>query len=239
MTYSIGDTALVSDCNDETSPSHIKHEHISRKLRGERIATQLSSEIIAGHLLPGTKLDEQGLTERFDVSRTPVREALHSLVAQSLAQRIPYRGVVVAAISRERVEQMFEAMGEIEALCGRFAAERMTMSERGDLANLHDAMNALALQLDIDGYREANTQFHQLIFDATHNEDMIDLAATLRQKLAPFRRSQLGIAERLHQSSQEHDIIVAALLDRNGDAASRALRRHMVSAAKQVLSAMK
>tara|TARA_R110001632_G_scaffold76766_2_gene174061 strand:+ start:1182 stop:1871 length:690 start_codon:yes stop_codon:yes gene_type:complete len=229
----------VSDHNNLPTPSHIEREQISRKLRGERIAAQLSSEIIAGDLLPGTKLDEQGLTERFDVSRTPVREALHSLVAQSLAQRIPYRGVVVSAISRERVEQMFEAMGEIEALCGRFAAERMTMSERGDLAVLHDDMNTLALQLDIDGYRAANTQFHQCIFNASHNEDMIELAATLRQKLAPFRSSQLGIAERLQQSSQEHDVIVAALLDRNGDAASRALRRHMVSAAKQVLSTMK
>ena len=229
----------MSDYNNLLTPSHIEREQISRKLRGERIAAQLSSEIIAGDLLPGTKLDEQGLTERFDVSRTPVREALHSLVAQSLAQRIPYRGVVVSAISRERVEQMFEAMGEIEALCGRFAAERMTMSERGDLAVLHDEMNTLALQLDIDGYRAANTQFHQRIFNASHNEDIIELAATLRQKLAPFRSSQLGIAERLQQSSQEHDVIVAALLDRNGDAASRALRRHMVSAAKQVLSSMK
>jgi len=229
----------VWDHNNLSSPSHIKREQTSRRLRGERIATQLSSEIIAGDLLPGTKLDEQGLTERFDVSRTPVREALHSLVAQSLAQRIPYRGVVVSAISRERVEQMFEAMGEIEALCGRFSAERMTMSERGDLTFLHDEMNTLALQLDIDGYRAANTQFHQRIFNASHNEDMIELAATLRQKLAPFRSSQLGIAERLQQSSKEHDVIVAALLDRNGDAASRALRRHMVSAAKQVLSAMK
>lgn len=229
----------MSDHNNLPTPSHIEGEETSRKLRGEGIAAQLSSEIISGDLPPGTKLDEQGLTERFGVSRTPVREALHSIVARSLAQRIPYRGVVVSAISRERVEQMFEAMGEIEALCGRFAAERMTMSERGDLAVLHDEMNTLALQLDIDGYRAANTQFHQQIFNGSHNEDMIELAATLRQKLAPFRSSQLGIAERLQQSSQEHDVIVAALLNRDGDSASRALRRHMVSAAKQVLSAIK
>lgn len=229
----------MSDHNNLPTPSHSEGEETSRKLRGEGIAAQLSSEIISGDLPPGTKLDEQGLTERFGVSRTPVREALHSIVARSLAQRIPYRGVVVSAISRERVEQMFEAMGEIEALCGRFAAERMTMSERGDLAVLHDEMNTLALQLDIDGYRAANTQFHQQIFNGSHNEDMIELAATLRQKLAPFRSSQLGIAERLQQSSQEHDVIVAALLNRDGDSASRALRRHMVSAAKQVLSAIK
>lgn len=68
---------------------------------------------------------------------------------------------------------------------------------------------------------------------------MIELAATLRQKLAHFRSSQLGIAERFQQSSHEHDVIFAALLDWDDDGASRALHRHMVSAAKQVLSAMK
>ncbi|WP_371156915.1 GntR family transcriptional regulator [Jannaschia sp. 2305UL9-9] len=218
--------------------SSAKASDASRNLHGDRIAAQLSSEILTGVLPPRTKLDEQGLTERFGVSRTPVREALHKLVAQSLAERIPYRGVVVSEITRERVEQMFETMGEIEALCGRFAAERMTMGERADLEELHQAMNKMADALDINAYRTANTEFHQRIFEATHNADMLELATTLRQKLAPFRSSQLGIAERLQQSSTEHGQIVQGLMERDGEATARALRRHMVSAAKQVLHQM-
>ncbi|MFA8443981.1 GntR family transcriptional regulator [Yoonia sp.] len=221
MTVRRGST---SKCNDAL-----------RNLHGDRIAAQLSSEILTGVLPHKTKLDEQTLTQRFGVSRTPVREALHKLVAQSLAERIPYRGVVVCEITRERVEQMFETMGEIEALCGRFAAERMTMGERAELEDLHLRMNAMAADLDIDAYRVANTQFHQQIFAATHNANMLELATTLRQKLAPFRSSQLGIAERLQQSSREHGQIVNGLIERDGKATARALRRHMVSAAKQVL----
>ena len=176
------------------------------------------------------------LTERFGVSRTPVREALHKLVAQSLAERIPYRGVVVCEITRERVEQMFETMGEIEALCGRIAAERMTIGERADLEDLHLRMNVMVRDINIDGYRVANTEFHQRIFAASHNADMLELATTLRHKLAPFRSSQLGISERLQQSSLEHGQIVNGLMERDGEATARAMRRHMVSAAKQVLT---
>lgn len=216
--------------------SSAKSIEASRNLHGDRIAAQLSSEILTGVLPRKTKLDEQSLTERFGVSRTPVREALHKLVAQSLAERIPYRGVVVCEITRERVEQMFETMGEIEALCGRFAAERMTMGERADLEELHLRMNKMADAVDIDAYRAANTDFHQRIFASTHNADMLELATTLRQKLAPFRSSQLGIAERLQQSSVEHGQIVEGLMERDGEATARALRRHMVGAAKQVLS---
>lgn len=210
----------------------------SKKLHSEAIADQLSAEIISGSLAAGSKLDEQTLTERFGVSRTPVREALHSLVARSLVERIPYKGVVVASITRSRIEQMFETMGEIEALCGRFAAERMTIGERGHLEMLHLEMNALAANQQIEAYEAANTTFHQSIYLATHNEDMIELAQTLRLKLAPFRRSQLRAEARMKQSSQEHGEIVFALLDRDAKAAESALRRHMVSAAKEVLSVM-
>jgi DNA-binding GntR family transcriptional regulator len=208
----------------------------SKKLHGEAIADQLAAEIISGTLASGTKLDEQTLTARFGVSRTPVREALHSLSARSLVERIPYRGVIVASITRPRIEQMFETMGEIEALCGRFAAERMTIGERGRLEVLHEEMNALASGLQIEAYEAANTQFHQSIYLATHNQDMIELAQNLRNKLAPFRRSQLRAEVRMKQSSVEHQLIVAALLDRDGKAAATALRRHMVSAAKEVLT---
>lgn len=208
----------------------------SKKLHSEAIADQLAVEIISGTLAAGAKLDEQTLTERFGVSRTPVREALHSLTARSLVERIPYKGVVVASITRPRIEQMFETMGEIEALCGRFAAERMTIGERGRLEVLHDEMNALAAGGQIDAYEAANTRFHQSIYVATHNEEMIELAQNLRNKLAPFRRSQLRAEARMKQSSAEHGLIVSALLDRDAKAAAKALRRHMVSAAKEVLT---
>lgn len=210
----------------------------SKRLQSEMIADQLAAEIISGSLPAGTKLDEQSLTERFGVSRTPVREALHSLVSRSLVDRIPYKGVLVASLSRSRVEQMFEAMGEIEGLCGRFAAERMTIGERAQLEALHNQMNELAERKQIEAYEAANTTFHQSIYSATHNEDMTDIAQTLRFKLAPFRKSQLRAETRMRQSSKEHDKIVLALLDRDAKAAEKALRRHMVSAASEVLSQM-
>ena len=75
---------------------------------------------------------------------------------------------------------MFEAMGEMEALCGRFAAERMTIGERGELEELHRAMAQMAQRGEIAAYEAANSVFHQRIFEATHNRDLIELANALR-----------------------------------------------------------
>jgi len=208
-----------------------------RTVHSQLIATALEKEIINQVWQAGARLDEVALARRFGVSRTPVREALQVIVSRSLAQRVPYKGVVVADISRERIGQMFEAMGEIEAMCGRLAAERMTMAERAQLEALHTRMDRMAAEGDFLSYEQANTEFHAIIFAGTHNEDLIGIAQATRLKLAPFRSFQLQEPVRVARSNEEHAGIVAALLDRNAREAERALRRHLLSAAKAVLAA--
>lgn len=210
-----------------------------RDVHSTAIAAELEAEIVSGQICAGSRLDEQSLTRRFGVSRTPVREALHTLVARSLAERLPYRGVVVVDITRERIEQMFEAMGEVEALCGRFAAERMTIGERGRLEELCKSMADISADGDSEAYEAANTAFHAMIYSGTHNEDIEGLAETLRLKLAPFRKTQLKSFDRMARSNEEHTAIVTAILEKDAQAAERALRRHLVSAAREVLSRMK
>lgn len=210
----------------------------TKRLTSAIIADELEAEIIDGRLSPGTRLDEHALTERFGVSRTPVREALHELASRALAERVPYRGVVVAEITKERVDALFETMGEIEATCGRLAAERMTVSERAALEELHQTMSSLAAAGREREYEEANTAFHTAIFMGTHNPELIGVANALRLKLAPFRKSQLRAADRMQRSNEEHAAIVAAVVERDGKQAEKALRRHLMSAAKAVLARM-
>ncbi|WP_417671399.1 GntR family transcriptional regulator [Roseibium sp.] len=210
-----------------------------KRLHSAVIADQLEAEIIAGSLAAGSKLDELALTERFGVSRTPVREALHILASRSLAERVPYRGVIVANVTRERIDNLFEAMGEIEATCGRLSAERMTMSERTALEELHLSMAEMATDGRYEDYEKANTRFHTAIFEGTHNDELIAVAHGLRLKLAPFRKSQLKITARMRKSNEEHTAIVTAILDRNAKQTEKALRRHLLSAARAVLANMK
>lgn len=206
-----------------------------RAVLSQSIALQLEQAIVLGTLPAGTRLDEASLAEQFEVSRTPVREALQLLVARALATRTPYRGTVVTDITKDRISELFEAMGEIEALCGRFAAERMRIEQRARLETLHEDMTAMATAADHKAYEEANTEFHQLIYDGTQNSEFQEIAEGMRLKLAPFRRRQLDNRLRLGRSHKEHGQIVDAVLQRNGSAAEKALRRHLTSAAKAML----
>jgi DNA-binding GntR family transcriptional regulator len=107
---------------------------ISPKLpitRAERVRLRLAAEIAGGEFRAGTRLDEVFQANRMGVSRTPLREAVRQLASLGMVENRPHRGVVVA----DRVgEALFEALGEIEAVCVAFAALRMTAHERTEMA---------------------------------------------------------------------------------------------------------
>ncbi len=201
----------------------------SRGTLAETLRRQLADDILDGRLLPGVRLDEQELAARFGVSRTPVREAFKLLAATGLVQVRPNKGVVVTSITPERLAEMFEVMGEIEAACARFAARRMTDSERKALAALHAEAGSLARLGDRDAYDGMNTRFHSAIYAGSHNAFMEETAQAMRQRLRPFRHAQFRVTGRLSQSWLEHDSVVRAILLGDGEAAYHALRVHVTA----------
>src|ERR1041384_4172640 len=110
----------------------------ARSRRAEELRLQLGDEIVRGALAPGAPLDETDIARRFNVSRTPVREALRQLAASRPGDGRAPRGGVVARPSLERLNGMFEPMAELEALCAGLAAERMPAVERARLEAIHE-----------------------------------------------------------------------------------------------------
>lgn len=191
-----------------------------------RIYKALAEQIIAGTLGPGEKIEERVLAQQFQVSRTPIREALRELKARGLVQIMPRRGAVVAQIGVERLAQLLEADCELEALCARRAAESMTAMEKKELELLHEQSAQFVAADDENGYLSVNRQFHELICTGTHNDVLASMAQELRDRLAPFRQAQSRVAGRLELSHEEHSTIVAAIVAGNAEAAYLAMRNH-------------
>ncbi|MBM3537978.1 MAG: GntR family transcriptional regulator [Alphaproteobacteria bacterium] len=134
-----------------------------RALAGETLANilrrRLADEILAGVFLPGDRLDEQQIADRFKVSRTPVREALRVLAASGLAELRPHRGVVVTMVDDTKLVELFEVTGEVDALCARLAAERMTAMERQALLELEAEGSAIAVKREFEAYAASTGAF--------------------------------------------------------------------------------
>ncbi len=190
---------------------------------------QLSDEIVRGELAPGVALDETEIARRFQVSRTPVREAIRLLGASGLVDARPHRSAVVARPDKPQLSAMFEALRELEALCAGLAAERMTARELAALRGVHGKLLDVALSDDPQRYHELNEDFHVRIYAGAHNPYLVDLTLATRTRIAPFSRAQFRAGGRLALSHKEHARIVAAIVRRSAERATAAMRAHIGS----------
>ena len=195
--------------------------------RAERLAAEIAESILAGDLAPGARLDEQGLADRYGVSRTPVREALRLLGTTGLIDIRPRRGATVTQVTSEHLFEMFVAMGEIEATCARLSAMSMTPIERRRLEALHERMGEMARARSEDEYADANIAFHSAIYAGTHNSVLCEIATNLRRRLSPFRRAQFRAPGRLAMSHSEHDVVLQAIVRGDAQAAHASMLRHV------------
>ena len=197
------------------------------RLVGNELRDLIEDEIVTGRLLPGERLDEVTLSNRYGVSRTPVRQALHQLSALGLVDVRPRRGATVSAPDIPTVMQMFEVMAELEAMCGRLAARRLSPAEEAAIAEALNGCRSAALKGDSDAYYYENEAFHQAIYSASGNNFLVDQVKILQRRMAPFRRIQLRVRDRLTTSLREHEAIVEAIFFGDGEKASRLLREHI------------
>lgn len=194
------------------------------------VCRQIADEIVLGNLAPGARLDEVSLAARFKVSRTPVREALKQLTIMGLVETRRNRGSVVAAMSIEQLDQMFEAIGELEAACARHAALRMNEADRARMLELHAEGRAAMQQGDIQRYDAANLELHATIIRGCYNPVLIELATGLRHRVSSFRRTQFRNIERMGESFEEHSVIVEAILAHDVITTYREMRSHLLAA---------
>jgi DNA-binding GntR family transcriptional regulator len=200
---------------------------MSSSRRSEELREVIEERIATGAYTPGIRLDETELAEEFGVSRTPVREALIQLASGGLIEMRPRRSAVVAQIDPQRLVEMFEVMAELEAMCGRLAARRISPEEEVALKEAHAAGEGALNAGDPDQYYYLNETFHQIICEASHNGFLAEQAALLRRRLRPYRRLQLRVRDRMRTSFSEHAGIVAAILDGDGERAADLLRQHV------------
>src|SRR5437879_6322973 len=138
--------------------------------RSEHVRELIEEGIATGSFPPGMRLDEMELAERFNVSRTPLREALFQLASAGIVVMQPRRGTVVAEVTPHRLVEMFEVMGELEALCSRLSARRMSALDHQRLLGTDRACERAAEAMDPAAQSEPNPQRHQQALDGSRHE---------------------------------------------------------------------
>lgn len=191
------------------------------------VRSAIEQDIVTGALPPGAPLDEDAIAQRFSVSRTPVREALLQLIESGLVKKSPRQPAVVAPLDVRRLIQSFEVMSELEALCARLAARRISAQERKELSALQQEADAALARADHDAMGRLGSRFHRKIWHATHNEVLIETVSRFAIGLTPYRLFQLKSEGRPGANNEDHQALLALILGGQSDDAAALMKRHV------------
>src|SRR5213078_2707595 len=176
----------------------------------QRAHTFLRDEILSDRLPPGTELQEVALSQELGVSRGPVREALGRLAAEGLVTVRPRRGAVVRELSAREFIEAYQVREALEVMAVRLAVPKLSPDHTAAMQRLIDEMTTLAEAGDVPRFFEANTAFHQRLFDAAGNRMLADLHRRLRGQIDRHRLRSLELRGNLQRSITEHKAILRA-----------------------------
>lgn len=195
---------------------------------GDSIYRELRSEILAGALPPATPLREVAISERFGVSRTPVRDALRRLKHDRLLEQ-GARGLQVHQATAQEAIQVYDVRILLEQeVAGQAALSR----DITDVVRLEGLLaRDLALVNPDDGTRAStNLEFHAAVWAAAHNPVLEDLLQRLSTHLIRTPHSTLSVGERWQEALAEHGRLVDAISARDEHGARAVSKAHMETA---------
>lgn len=201
----------------------------------KKVYHHIREKILKGEISPRERLIETRLAREIGTSRTPVREALHSLELEKLIKSIPRVGYIVESMDQQDLEQICEIRNVIEALGARWAIEKAQKKLARDLTkNVSRQEQSLAAN-DPGGYVELDAQFHEIIAKLSGSDRLLEMVQTLRRYMLRYRMHVVYAMDTASRSIEGHKEILKAVQEGNSEAAVEALQRHLRQAKEDIL----
>ena len=195
----------------------------------EEVATRLRTMVFERQLVPGEWIDELALARDWQISRTPLREALKVLAAEGLVTPVPRQGCKVTELSERDADDLFPVMALLEGRCAFEAVRKATPADVKGLRKLHEVLERHAAAGNVDGYYRANHEFHTRVQAIAANRWLDRATNDLRRFMRLLRGRQLNRPGRIEDSINEHRVLIAAIEQRDAVRAERVMHDHLMA----------
>lgn len=197
----------------------------------------LRQAILRGELKPGERLMEIRLANQLGVSRTPIREAIRMLELDGLVLMVPRKGAQVAQITEKDLNDVLEVRLGLEELAVKLACQRITEEE---LRTLYQTSRDFEKLLEtgteeLQDLAQADVAFHDVIYQATNNERLIQLLNNLREQMYRYRIEYLKDVKARRSLVEEHDALYESIKKRDISGAQKMIREHIEHQQKNVM----
>ena len=200
-----------------------------------RIYEHLREQLLNGEIPPRQHLIEAKIAKELGTSRTPVREAFHSLELEGLIESIPRVGYVVKSISEQEVGEICEIRMAIEGLAARWAMEKAYKKLIEELKKNISISDTKVSKGNAKAFIDLDARFHEIIARFSGSKRLLELSQTLRRHMLRYRIQSIYSVDNVIRAIEGHKGIVQAIKKRDLDEVNQAIRNHMEQSKKDVL----
>ncbi len=204
---------------------------------GERAYQALLRNIVSGRIELGAQLPLDSIAEQFEISVTPVREALNRLERDGVVVKVPHRGWLVRGFTEQEVRDLYELRIGLERFTVRLACERITPPEIRWLEEHQLRGEADIVSGDMDAYWAYNRDLHGTILRAARNSELSALMGQLSMKVQMLTAATIRMAGRPSRAVREHRELIRLIAERRTAEAEDLIQRHLASALEDILRA--
>lgn len=199
---------------------------------------KVRSLILGGDFPPGAPVSEVFLAQEFDVSRTPIREALKQLQHEGLVEIRPKVGSFVREPTRREIVELFQIKESFEGLAAGLLARRGKVQEISILERNVEESDEAAAEQDAERYAQLVHEFHRTIITGADNSKLVEHYERLMNQLAYHRLvlRTAGHPGRISASTSEHRTVLAMIKDKDHFGAESAMRNHVYASSREVLT---
>lgn len=187
----------------------------------------LRQAILKGDMVPGERLMEIQLAKKLGVSRTPIREAIRKLELEGLVTMVPRKGAEVAGITEKNLRDVLEVRRALEELAIELACERIHEDMVTELVAAERDFKDATAGSDAIKIAQMDEKFHDIIFQATENDKLVQMLNNLREQMYRYRLEYIKDEKTRQTLLAEHEEIINAIQSRQVTQAKSAIRSHI------------
>lgn len=195
---------------------------------GEFASRVMRAAIRSGQLMSGEHLREADVAKWLGISRTPVREAFHSIVADGLLVSGPWNGAMIAELDQNQLVELYAVREALEGAAADLAAKHASSAEIENMFEI--AKIELSAKDDPAKLVLINSELHHAIYSATHNRYLLQSLRTITDALGLLRHSTFVLPGSIELARNEHLEILNAIRDRDEKRAEHWARKHVSNA---------
>lgn len=193
----------------------------------DHVYEYIAEKLKDGSLKPNDKINEKHLSDKLDVSRTPVREALIQLAAEGLLESEPRRGFRVKPLVLEEARDLYQLIGHLDAMAAILALDNMTEEDISSMKSLHSKMNKSIKEENFEEYYKLQIEFHNIYLNRCGNKQLINTLEQIKMRFIKQGYSDLEshrLDETFNETNSQHLKIISLFEEKDGNELERFLK---------------